>query len=286
MKKMKLIIFLMTALLVAVNANAQYEPLIPGENKYGFIRYYDPTNLETLDIVGAWYKSFDFCQTFLDTIQVSAVGQYPAFWHMNTDSATVTTEGQSGGRLKIVTSLDSTDHCQIASFDSTFHADRNPGFEVRFENYDVDQTSFIFGFFDVDTTAFPDSLQMGMDADTAKAVGNLTNGFGFLWDANSTNSYLYGVAINQGTAGTRLSSATTLADSTVYILRAQCDADTAVTFWLNGSVVGKITSAVYKPTGLHFCIGCLNDETSNNTMYVYRVQLWQRLDNTAKREDE
>jgi len=188
----------------------------------------------------------------------------------------------TGGVMVITTAGADNDDFQVGSDEQIFLASNPFGFEATLIMNDVSGSSFFVGLADSGQYNVNDSLALFINSgvnDTLTSHGGISNGVGFVFDADANADSVYGGYINAGTIGTLISASnasnnTVPSDNEEIIIRLEVDASQTAKFFVNNTQIGSVASAVASTAKLNLVIHVLNREGSANVYRVGRYIAW------------
>jgi hypothetical protein len=179
-----------------------------------------------------------------------------------------------GGSCLITTGSVDDDSNKMAT-PIIYSGTKNAVFEAKIKISDVSGTALFVGFSDAKTEA-NNSIAIHYASDTLTSVA--TDAVGFVCDSDSATagaSMIMCEGVKNGTDETSVSTGTTWADGETKTLRVELVGDEA-TFYLDGVRLGYMDNALTATTLMCFTVQAMTRANDgSNTVYVYRVDIWQ-----------
>ena len=186
-------------------------------------------------------------------------------------SDTIAISEVQGGEVLITTGTVDDDSCMMATA-IIFSGTKKAIGESRITIDDVSGTALFVGFSDAKSEA-NNSIAIHYAADALTTVA--TDAAGFVIDADHSASKIMCCGVKLDVDATAVDSTKSWADGETKNLRVELDSTTAL-FYLDGVLVGRVTSAVTAATLLCFTIQAMTRANDGaNTIQVRRVDVWQ-----------
>lgn len=189
-------------------------------------------------------------------------------------SDTIAISEVQGGSALITTGTVDDDSCMMSTA-IIYSGTKNAIFEAKVKISDVSGTALFVGFTDAKSEA-NNSIAIHYASDTLTSVA--TDAVGFVCDADSATlgaSSITCEGVKNGTDETTVDTGVDWADGETKTLRCELVDDTA-TFYLDGTRIGYMDDACTAATLQCFSVQAMTRaDDGANTVYVYRVDLWQ-----------
>jgi len=182
----------------------------------------------------------------------------------------------AGGQALFTTAASQDGEVSFLATPLCWEDDLNAVAETKILITDVSGVAVFFGFSD---KTFETSPAMPIDYDGGVlATVSGRDAVGFICDADDTVngvSSIVAVGANAGTLETAIDSATDWADGKWYTLRVELNKDGDAEFFLDGSRIGFMETAITSGTKMCIIIAVANRDAGADTVYVDRVDGWE-----------
>ena len=186
-------------------------------------------------------------------------------------SDTIAISETAGGECLITTGTVDDDSCMLATA-IIFNGSKKAVCEVRVTIDDVSGTGLFVGFSDAKSEA-NNSIALHYPADAFTSVAD--DAVGFVIDADHATSSIMLASSAATVDTTPVDTAVDWADGETRNLRVELDTSGNAAFYINGSLVGGLNSAVTAATLLCFTAQAITRANDGaNTVQVHRVDAW------------
>lgn len=209
----------------------------------------------------------DFIKTAID-----ATNDW-TFAAVNSGSAALT--GAINGAVRLTTGAADDDDLDLATT-LGWNAALACGVEIRLKAADVTAAAFCIGFSDA-TGEAADKVAIDF-SNSGALVTTATDAVCFVLDPDKTANatYVHLCSVKNNTDGTPVNTGVVPVVDTYNTYRIEFDSSGNVKAYIDGNLVGSLTSAITTTVGLCVYIGCINREAAANAWDVDYVRAWQR----------
>ena len=229
----------------------------------GYLRFYESTTGETMDVMAPAKIIDDFVGEAVDT-----TNDY-VFAAVN--SGAITTVAATNGLARITTGAADDDDADFAS-ELVYLVSKGCTMEARIAQTDIDGTAINVGFSDATGEA---ADLIAVTFATATLTSTATDCAVFFQDPDATTNLIRAVAVATNVDGTVRSTGTTPVDTTYHTYKVVVNTDGSVEFWFdNAHVATEAAGAVAITATLCMYIAIINREGFANTLDIDYVRCW------------
>lgn len=268
MKKPNWIILVLAVLVAGWSAVSPALADVHGEQRNGWLRYYDSATLETVDVVAPVTLYEEFSRP-VGTI--SSVTDRIIFSAVNSGTFRIVTDATSGVATVALGAADDDDAELVTPL--VFWAGKSCAMEARVK-ISAATVAFNVGFTDT-MNEVADKLALMYSGTTLTSTSS--NAAVILGDADATTDNLYCASVNGDADGTTTTTGVALAADTWYTIRVECNEDGDVDFYLNGNHIYQEVEGISTHVPLGAYVGFIRHENSATAAYGYidYIRAWQ-----------